>query len=206
MSYSNTPNTGDTLGSTKVPINTNFSLIQAAMSQDHNGMGTGAGVAGKHNVIHLVEQATEGQTNATEAALYTKTGGNGDLYTRSPNHVDPLPAGEYRMTAFNDANIATFGGNVATGLDFHGWTFLPGGLLLQYGRVSLISTATRTITFPVAFFAATPPYSITLSPNNGTSAYITSNVVSPTNTTFEIIVTSTTLSGQARWMAIGKAP
>ena len=203
MSYSNTPNTGDTLGSTKVPINTNFSLIQLAMSQDHNGMGTGAGIAGTHNVIHIVEQSVEGQTTASQTALYNKQATSGDLFVRSPNHVDPLPAGEYQLTTFSDGQITTFGNSPLDGgtLQNAGWTFLPGGLLLQYGRIPSTSADT-IILFPVAFNIGTFKPIITLGNLDPTSnARVKS--LSITSTQFEILQT-VSLSGGSYWMAIGK--
>jgi len=203
MTYSNTPNTGDTLGSTRVPINTNFSLIQAGISQDHNALGTGAGVAGKHTVIHLAEQATEGQTTATESALYTKSGGNGDIFARSPNHVDVLPNGEYQLTSFSDANIASFGESILVGLNTSGWTFLPGGLLLQYGNEAFLAAVTHTITFPVPFKVGTKPYSITLG-NSSSGGQVIGGAFT-TNVSFDLQNTVSNLAANIYWMAIGKA-
>ena len=204
MTYSNTPNTGDTLGSTKVPINTNFSLIQAAVSQDHNGMGTGVGVAGKHNVIHLVEQATEGQTTVTEAALYTKTGANGDIFSRSPSHVDPLPAGEYQLTTFHDASIANFGTNILTGLENHGWTMLPGGLIMQYGRLGFSGTGTKTLNFVMPFTVATFTPVINFSLDKAVG-YILSVPLTPTISSFDVQITSVVgIVSAVYWTAIGK--
>lgn len=201
MSYSNTPNTGDTLGSTKVPINTNFSLIQTTMKVDHNGMGETN--FGKHNVIHLVKQSTEGQTTTTESAVYTKAIGNGDLYARSPNHVDALPAGEYQLTTFSDGQISTFGNSPLDGVTFQnaGWTFLPGGLLLQYGRIPGASADT-TILFPVAFDISTFKPIITLG-NLESTVNARVKFGSITSTQFEILQTLT-LAGGCYWMAIGK--
>lgn len=208
MSYSNTPNTGDTLGSTRVPINTNFSLIQDAMSQDHFGMGTGVGIAGTHKVIHMVMQnvLTPGifNTDATQTGIYTKQATTGNLFARSPNHVDPLPAGEYQLTTFSDADIPSFGTIITTGLPGHkrssGWTFLPGGLVLQYGSADLDGSPI-TISYPVTINTALFPAIITLggfivNPTPGFS------IATNTNTGFKL--TYTNGGSTLYWMSIGK--
>jgi hypothetical protein len=205
MSYSNTPNTGDTLGSTKVPINTNFSLIQAAMSQNHYGMGTGASTAGKHKIIHIVEQATEGQTLATETAIYNKSGGTGDLFIRSPNHVDVLPNGEYQLTTFNDANITRFGNNLPiVGSENNGWTFLPGGLLMQFGRFSAAPVGITTVNLLIPYTFANFQPIINISFINATG-YIDSLPLTATMSTFDIKITNIfDIAGTIFWTAIGK--
>ena len=209
MSYSNTPNTGDTLGSTKVPVNTNFSLIQLAMSQDHNGMGTGTGIAGTHNVIHLVEQSVEGQTTATQTAIYTKQATTGDIFLRSPNHVDALPLGEYQLTTFSDANIPTFGKDSAYGAppagftQQGGWTFLPGGLIFQYGFYgkALTTGLNANVQFPRSF-ANVFNISLTLSKSLADTFIVVNSVTFPNLTTFDVILSKNNADGFF-WSAIG---
>ncbi len=200
MSYTILPNTGDTLGSTKVAINTNFSLIQTTMKQNHFGMGEAN--AGKHKIIQLVGQASAAQTAVGESALYTKSASNGDIYARSPNHVDPAPSGEYQLTTFSDANIAKFGTNALVGLVNDGWTFLPGGLLMQYGRLGITSSGEKTITFPIPFTLATFTPVITLGLQSAVG-YI--SLASVASTDFKVTITSLVgAAGGIYWTAIGK--
>ena len=82
----------------------------------------------------------------------------------------------------------------------NGYSYLPNGILMQWGTV--IANTTSTITFPIAF--PTSLYSVTISPRS--NLYVGANVLyfATTNTTVaQIRSSSTTTSATAYYMAIG---
>lgn len=99
----------------------------------------------------MPEQVSAPTTLANEAGFYSKVGTNpaeSNLFFRGEND-----GFEYQLTASDQANIATFGNNTAYAANhLGGWTFLPGGLLLQYGtKTNNPNSGDATITFPKAF-------------------------------------------------------
>lgn len=72
MTYTVLPNSGQSLGVTRVPINTNFSLIQSVFALNHIGFNlTGAG---KHKFVEMPEQSPPETTIVDEGALYVAQG------------------------------------------------------------------------------------------------------------------------------------
>lgn len=140
MTYTLLPNSGQSLGQTRSSIRTNFQLIQSAQDTNHVALGTVG--AGKHKFVQMPEQGSAPTTAVNEGALYTKVGtspAETQLFYRAENS-----GFEYRLTRPDSSNTASFAVNT------NGWTFLPGGLILQYGTVATPGTS-GTITFPKAF-------------------------------------------------------
>ncbi len=155
---------------------------------------------------------------ANEGTLYTKTANTTTQLFYTPDNS----TNEYQLTRTNSAGIALFGANttnyggaIATFLYSGGWTFLPGGLLMQYGvvyganggGVYVASTLpiTGTIPFPIAF--TTEVRSITFeirrdSVVNDSSATAVSRTTPPSTTNFTY-VTATSTSDALYWSAIG---
>lgn len=151
MSYSpNLPVSGDTLGGTRDRIRTNFQEIDSVMAQNHVAFNNAD--EGKHKFLQMPVQAAAPATAASEAAFYVKDDGSGvaQFFVKGEQ-----TGSEYQistMTSGADAAIAEFGTNTAyTGNHLGGWTFLPGGLILQYGRYSKSDGTTSVVTFPRAF-------------------------------------------------------
>jgi hypothetical protein len=157
MTYTIVPNSGQSLGVTRVPINTNFSLIKSVFDQNH--VDFNAAGAGKHLKIQMpTVQAASPGTAAGEIALYTKTvAGNPELFWQ-PQSIAAAGA-DIRMTitsplpatftpAFSPAVAA---GNIAI------VTFLPNGYLQIAGYVAGAGGASsaQTITFPFNITAFT---------------------------------------------------
>lgn len=143
-------------------INTNSSA--AIWDIDHYGFGVDFG--GLHQIVSLTHDGASGIPSSrltNQGTIYPKfdstTGETQAFYT--PDQT----ANEYQMTRTQNANFATFSTNTAYSMsDVNlngGWTFLPGGMLLQYG-LKASPTNSGTIIFPVPF--TTPAYSITLTP------------------------------------------
>lgn len=142
MSYTTgIPASGQTLGASRPQILDNFTSLKTTIDQDHVDMNNSG--PGKHNKSTYPEQAAAPTTAANEGAVYTKEAATTtELYWRKEN---------------NGAEIQMTRGTPTDGVK--GYTFLPGGLLLQWGAVNAtisgvpetfaiaFTTQVRTITF-----------------------------------------------------------
>ena len=194
------PENGQSLGASKVPIRDNFTAIVADLGINHVAINLGD--QGKHKFLQMPEQASAPTTAANEGGLYTKVG-------TSPAQTSLFYRGEssdfeYRLTRPIAASTGVFGNNTAYAANHTGgWTFLPGGLLLQYGARTTPGTS-GTITFPVAF--TTAYYSITIgisrNASNSTQSVFVDNSVAVSTSNFAYTSTSSG-SDPIYWMAIG---
>lgn len=151
------PENGQSLGASKVPIRDNFTSIVADLGVNHVAINLAD--QGKHKFLQMPEQGSAPTTAANEGGFYAKVGtlpAETDLFFRGESN-----GFEYQLTRVIAASTASFGTNtVALGSanGFGGWTFLPGNLLLQYGRFN--PNTSTTVQFPIAFNAA--PFSVQL--------------------------------------------
>jgi|ERR1051326_5760363 hypothetical protein len=199
----------------KMQVNTNN--IDALINEDHYSFGVANG--GLHKQVRFVNE-TIPTVGASQVGLYSKTAGQSQVFGTSDTG-----ANEYQITRFVDASFASFGGYGAFGTVTPstagagytmnaGWTFLPGGLLYQYGEVIsnrsplAINPSTIVITFPVTF--TTSNIVITLSPTckaGGTSLDDTLSLVNGTRASngFTCNFIGSTLSYVGfSWVAVGK--
>lgn len=206
MSYtSSIPKSGESLGSTRARINTNFQEIAAVEAINHIAFNlTGKG---KHKFLQMPETnsispGTPPATAINEAGFYAKVGTNPaetNLFFRAENSGK-----EYQLTTADSARLSSF--STKAGVENSGWTFLPGGMLMQYGLRTIGSKGnTTTITYPKPF--VTGVYSVTIgnvtsetspSPNN---QFVKDGTVGLT--TFQVVNSSSSSSNKVYWMAIG---
>jgi hypothetical protein len=194
MSYQPRPDpSGDTLVASRDQIRTNFEIIQDRFEDDHTEYSTGTG---KHDKTTMPEQASAPTTAANEGAFYTKVGTNPaetNAFFRAESN-----GFEYQITKSISASTGRFGSTP------NGWTFLPGNLLFQWGRVDTpggsgtVTFATDNVAFPTACF------SVMLTPRNdgSHSAFTYYLDGAPTSTAFSYRG-STTGSNALFWIAIG---
>lgn len=126
------PVIGDSLGGTRDRIRSNFQLIKSVFGQEHWTFGESD--QGIHKRVVMPEATTSGSgipgTNANAAGLYVDPGTNpaeANLWIRGENNGK-----KYQITTLNEANSGRFGKDSST--NPNGWTFLPGGLILQFGK------------------------------------------------------------------------
>jgi hypothetical protein len=152
--------------------------------------------------MQMPEQASAPTTAANEGALYAKVGGSPaqtNLFFRGESN-----GFEYQLTQSVSASTARFGNSTAYVANHTGgWTFLPGGLIMQYGiRTAMIGGA-NTITFPLVF--PTAVFSIQITPVRDSSSpgivYIRS-AASITTTNFSARNITDAITS-AHWIAIG---
>ena len=183
-------------------VNTNS--IDDIISVDHVSFNESNG--GFHNQTRLLSHAV------IPAALIA---GIGTLYTKQAASVTELfytpdnSGDEYQITRTNTTNFSLFAqlvndyNSVGTKYD-GGWTFLPGGLLLQYGKVHP-PTANGSVTFPIAFTSDVFSVQLTArndntSGNHSAFTYYINGALSLNSFTY---AASTSGSQVLFWIAIG---
>ena len=200
MSYEPRPNaSGDTLLGSRDQIRTNFEVIDTVNTVNHIAFG-GSG-QGKHKFMQMPVQSSAPTTASNESALYTKTSGSRrELYFRSKSD-----GSEYQITRVLDGSFTEFATNTAYAANHTGgWSFLPGGLIIQYGLFTLpVAANTGTITFPMAFPSGSAPFMVTATPLRTTGRPVSvDSATIPTSTEFIFRLDSTGSVG-VYWYAIG---
>lgn len=176
MSYVLLPDTGQSLGGTRAQIKENFTIIQTAFNVDH--VDFDASGEGFHAKVTF-PQGTAPTVAVDNIVLYAKdTNSRPTIFMRQEN---------------NGSEVQLTGPTPSIGAN--GYTFLPGGALIQWGVN--VSAGNASVTFPVAF---TTLYSITIGTrgNSGSSGYHRISTESASG--FSVQATAT--SG-FYWMAIG---
>lgn len=202
MTYTpNVPQSGQTLGNTRQTILDNFTLIGTGFSANHNALGSVG--AGKHKFLQMPDQASAPSTALNEAGFYSKAvSGVSQLFFKGENSGT-----EYQLTYGTsgvDPAAATFGTNTAYAADHTGgWTFLPGGLIMQYGVRSNLSSGNNTVTFPRTF--PTAVFSIQVTPVRDSSNVDIIYIRSTGTITTTNFVMRNTAAGitVGHWYAIG---
>lgn len=187
------PNAGQSLGATRDQIRNNILDIKNSLAVNHVDLDN-APNTGKHvmtNFVQISAAAQKPTTSATEVALYNDVATTGQIYICPPNTTQ---GDKKKLLTAGDISLATFGTNTTyTGSLEGGWTFLPGGLLLQYGKVT-DNGLQSTTTFPVSYSAI--PFSVVIVP-----FYTT---VNPGNSTYYVKLDLTT-AAQFQWNHAGVA-
>lgn len=145
------PPDGASLGITKVPIRNNLTALAETIAVDHIALNTTD--QGKHKFVRMpTAQGSAPATAVGEIALYQKlTSGVNSLYLRLSNNGTEL-----RLTS------ASYLANQ------NGYSFIPGGFLLQWG-VALLPGG-GTVSFNTPFSSDVYNISTTpIAPNAGTS-------------------------------------
>lgn len=191
MAYSTTvPQAAQRINETQPIIANNFAVIQTAFSVNHTAMTDAAG-QGFHNFLTMPEQVGAPGTVANQGAIYAAVGATSnatELYFERESSSAQIPMTETR----------TVGGN--------GWTYLPSGLMIQYGQFSTTwATGTnQTVTFPRNFPATC--YSVILTPLRDAATH--SDVVelrTITNANFTVSSSAVSVATDffVQWIAIG---
>jgi len=188
------PPDGSSLGQTKATIRNNLDGTFLTLGVDHinNNGAPGSRPAGYHNVIHIVPQGS----NPSPISGY------GQLFSKSINSVI---TDEALFWETGSGIIQQLTSNVAPLPATNGYTFLPGGIILQWGLVNSPS-GTGTVNYNIPFPANIFNVQTTLvSKAGGTSQ---SNTVAPISGTinqssFQYNFTGSTSYVAFYWVAIG---
>jgi hypothetical protein len=214
MTYSSLPNSGQSLGQTRAAIKNNFDLIKTTLDQNHVDLDLAN--KGKHYVIQMPVTASipvaplpPGGLVAGESNLYSKTSSAASQIFFSPD----ASGNEYQLTRAITASFPSFSTNAAYGVAppntvlRGGWTFLPGGMLFQYGVFRGTGTSNTpssgTIPFPVQFTTACFSIQLQVRRNDAAGARAAiSRTSPPTTSDFTYDLESGTCDG-VYWTAIG---
>lgn len=205
MTYtSNIPVSGNTLGGTRDLVRGNFQQIDTVTAINHVAFNQSG--QGKHKFLQMPEQVSAPATLANEAGFYCKQATNpaeANLYFRAEDSGG-TGGFEYQMTRADETNTATFATNTAYAANhLGGWTFLPGGMILQYGfRSSVAASGLTTVTFPIQFTTGCYSVIITGITTGDPSKQIMINATVATLSNFVINNQSSTYN-KIYWQAIG---
>ncbi len=194
MTYSTTiPQPNDDLDVSVTDIQQNFLTANTVMDIDHYPFNNLTATKGQHKQVQIVNQAAipPGLANGAETIYSKNIPSGGELFfTRGSSGV------EIQLTGPGD-----------TSATLQGHSFLPGGLLIQWGEIINPGSGSTPVTFPTPFPSGSAPFSITLTVRrNATSnaiVYYVDEATPPTSTGFNYVGT-TSGSQFLYWMAIGK--
>jgi len=180
MFDSTKPQSGITLSAGRAVTQANFAGTETYIARDHVSLDANSAESGKHKAIRLTEQAAP-TTLVNELGLYAKdTGSEPDLYVRRESSGT-----EIQMTMGDPSNSA------------NGYSFLPGGLLIQWGKVASVARTVTAFTFPKSF--TNTCYSLTLTTVDAFKVAMI-NVLAKTGAT---IKQDDTTNRDVYWIAIG---
>jgi hypothetical protein len=207
-----------------VALNSDYKNIQNNFSQCNTSFGINhvpfsvTPSNGKHTFVEMINQSMIPSGLASgEATIYSRMpGSNSNLY------FTPDASGkEYQLSRVSNNASALFGvltqnypagdGSGSVGNNFYGaWTFLPGGLFLNYGTYNpgTISPSTGTVKFPVIYTNASSVI-VTITPISSSGGTSNAYVVSLQNTQVTTgqfkwnFSTSTSSYVGFTWQAIG---
>lgn len=189
------PATNDNPSDDQPDMQVNTDSTASILAVDHFGFQNNDG--GWHQQVTIPKRTAIPTVVANQGALYTKTANSATQLFYTPD----ASTNQYQITRTNAANFATFGTftvyDGAKPNQSGGWSFLPGGLLMQYGTVSTATNGT-VVGFPITF---TNIFSVTGTRGQGNTG-TTWGVSAVSNAGFTISHSSG--SGSAfYWMAIG---
>ena len=207
----NIPRPTDLLSNSQGDLLANNTNLNAIFARNHIALNVATN-KGKHTFIEM--PASAGIPTPVPGLI----AGEGTLYTKTATSITNLfytadaGAKQYQLTRAIDASFALFATNTAyvsspvnSNTVSGGWSFLPGGMLFQYGIVTINGSPGATaVTYPVAF--ASPAYmlqvtAITSSSGGDQTAAI--RVSQGSNTGFNINSSSTGTVTGFNWMAVG---
>jgi hypothetical protein len=134
--FPNVPNAPDDPADDQPQMQINTASISSLISVDHIGFNTANG--GYHNIIHFPNQGSDPAPIALIGQLYTKQ----VTFNSITDNALFFESGGGRITQLTTPGTASGTAN--------GYTFLPGGIILQWGVVSMAfssGSTTGTVTF-----------------------------------------------------------
>lgn len=167
-------------------MKTNTNSINSWVAIDHYGFSNNSG--GLHKQVRMPKLNSIPTIGSATGCVYVKTVGS----TSQLFYSQDGSGNEYQITLVDTPNWATFSAVPS------GWTFLPGGLVLQYGNALSTGSATPVV-FPKAF--TTQVCSLTATRRQSSStAYGVGDI---TTVGFNFNATSSDAGVRFYWIAIG---
>ncbi len=130
-------------------VQNNFTQIATSFAKNHVALTNATASNGKHTFVEMISLKTTftfvpAGLAAGEGTIFTNTDSSSNVQAF---YTDGASGNAYQMTNTSPSKFSTFG-NVN-----YGWTFLPGGLIYNYGFVSTTgsSPSNGQVTFPRPF-------------------------------------------------------
>lgn len=193
MALNDTPQAGQSLNVTQNPIRQNFITIDTAFSIDHAAYGSAN--VGKHNKISFPLQAAAPAFIANEIGLFNQNAAptNRPDIWMARGAAAAIPITGYVLGGTNAGN---------------GWTYLPSGLLMAWGRSTTGAATNVTITyaneltnFP-GFTTVNAFPQLTRISGAGTSTNFVT-LTAYNQTTFQVYSSAAGTQVQFAWLVIG---
>jgi hypothetical protein len=177
-------------------MQTNTNSINTWVVQDHFGFNTNDNTGGYHDQVSLKDQAAPGIPAGLNGVLFSN-----DVAGRSwPFWQNAL--GSFQITGSASANNPSAIAN--------GWSFLPGGLIIQWGNINpapinqIPVTTNFNIPFPAACFAITSGQTFTIGFPPSANQVGTIGFTNISAASFDWVVSTTGgLYDGFYWVAIG---
>lgn len=139
MPFVAVPNSGQSLGQTRDQIRNNLNELKSSLAVNHYDLDLSN--VGKHMFMQMPVQGSLPATAMGEGELHTQTVSSlSQLFYSRDNVAGTLvqmTAGDTSQASFRQPNP--------------GWTFLPGGIIMQYGISPVVNATTKVITYPIPF-------------------------------------------------------
>lgn len=183
------PPDGSSLGQTKSTIRNNLDGTFETLAVDHinNNGQPGTNPAGYHNVIHSVPQGSNPGAIA----------GFGQLFSKSVSSVITDTALFWET---GTGLIQQLTANITPSIVPTGYTFIPGGVLVQWGG-SASGADNQLVAFPLAF--PTSVFTLQITPYNTTSTITSSSSLGTVTLTNFVFRTASSNVKGFFWFAIG---
>lgn len=189
-------------------LQNNFRAIDSYISRNHIPFSSNSSNSGKHTAVEMLNTIGNiippGLANF-EGTLYTKSDGTqSQLWFTNDNSGN-----EYQLSRIINASFAKFATNTSLPIGTNasgvgGFTFLPGGMLLQYGQTTPPSGGVSTTVFQVPF--TNTPFSIVGTAFSNTNNRHFFSLKTASNTQFTAVNNDSSGSGENVpyfWIAIG---
>lgn len=169
----------------------NFNSTDGIVAEDHYGFNVANG--GFHKQARMPAGSLPTGRIPNSGTIYVKSLGNRQLF-----YVNDDTSNEYQMTRVSNTNFSTFSTNP-------GWTFLPGGLLLQYGEsTSNTSSPNAEVTFPFPFTTVFTVQICVLENSNSRRIWHVNSLANDKFTAYIQNDSGTSVANTFYWHAIGK--
>lgn len=188
-------------------IQNNFQQLDTSFGKDHVTFSSQTAQNGYHTSIHLnpISTTVTNPPNNQPVVTPVATAGYGQLFSASIDDGINTDTALYFLTGGN--RLIQLTRNFAPVASASGYTFLPGGLVMQWG----LATVTGSLSISYAIPLSAPAFSIQLTQfNSGVSSiveFLQVFATSSTAFTLRVIDSNGTVSGSPRtiyWTAIGK--
>lgn len=193
-------------------IQGNFQQLDTTFGIDHTTFSNQTAQNGYHTNIHLIPNSSTATNppNNQPVVAPANTPGYGQVFSAQINDGVATDEALYFLTGGNILQQLTR--NFLPKSNFNGYTFIPGGLMVQWGQVTGLGGAwptspqtlnfvTNNINFPAACYVVLTTF---IGPTSSSSGDISINAANPSNFIWQFSGNSSSSFDGFYWVAIGK--